>query len=86
MCKHMSELLKIMFKQIFSVYAPILFKSTTITLQQFESNFVDQGYCQLWISRLSIVIQMLHTSSQCVPMTFSAANPASYFVLFHVSF
>ena len=30
----------------------------------------------------SATIRMLHTSSYCVPMTFSAAYPASYFVLF----
>ena len=34
------------------------------------------------VSSLSVLIQMLHTSSHCVPMTFSAAYPTIWFVLF----
>ena len=34
------------------------------------------------VSWLSVQIQMLHTSSHCVPMIFSAAYPASLFVFF----
>ena len=34
------------------------------------------------VSWLSVQIQMLHTSSHCVPMIFSVAYPASLFVFF----
>ena len=48
----------------------------------FESNFADYGNFTLGDSWLSVLMRTLHTSSQCLPMIFSAANSASYFVLF----
>ena len=76
-CKNMCHIYKIMFKQI----VPVLFQCF---LKALEYHF--ETVCLkviLWLVIFSaevpwliFAIQMLHTSSHCVPIIFSATNPA----------